>query len=69
MQNSSKFFTALVLLIAIGLSTAFGQGRGYDPSSMDKNTSACNDFYQFANGTWLTKTAIPPGPLAAPHHH
>ena len=60
MQNSYKFFTALVLLAAIGLSTAFGQGRGYDVTSMDKNTAACTDFYQFANGTWLTKTAIPP---------
>jgi len=60
MKNSYKVFTALVLLTAIGVSTAFGQGRGYDPSSMDKNTSACTDFYQFANGTWLTKTSIPP---------
>jgi putative endopeptidase len=60
MRNSIKVFTALVLLSAIGITTAFGQGRGYDPSSMDKNTAACSDFYQFANGTWLTKTAIPP---------
>ncbi len=60
MKNSYKAFTALVLLAAIGVSTAFGQGRGYDPSSMDKTTQACTDFYQFANGTWLVKTAIPP---------
>lgn len=60
MKNSFRLFTALVLLVAIGLTTAFGQGRGYDLTSMDKNTSACTDFYQYANGTWLTKTAIPP---------
>ncbi|HWN08345.1 MAG TPA: M13 family metallopeptidase [Pyrinomonadaceae bacterium] len=60
MKNSCKVFTALVLLAALGVSVAFGQGRGYDPLNMDKTTPACTDFYQFANGTWLTKTAIPP---------
>lgn len=60
MKNSYKVFTALVLLAAFGVSTAFGQGRGFDPSNLDKNTAACTDFYQFANGTWLTKTSIPP---------
>lgn len=60
MKNSYKGFTALVLLAALGVSVAFGQGRGYDPSNMDKNTPACTDFYQFANGAWLTKTSIPP---------
>lgn len=60
MQNPWKVFTAVMLLAVIGISTVFGQGRGYDPSSMDKTTQACTDFYQFANGAWLAKTAIPP---------
>ncbi len=60
MKNSCKVFTALVLLATLGVSVVFGQGRGYDPANMDKNTPACTDFYQFANGTWLTKTSIPP---------
>lgn len=61
MKNAHKSFVALTLLLAIGVATVFGQtGRGYDLSSMDKNTAACADFYQYANGTWLKNTEIPP---------
>jgi putative endopeptidase len=60
MRNSQKSFVALAVLLAIGLTTVFGQTRrGYDPSNMDKNTLACADFYQYANGTWLKNTEIP----------
>ncbi len=60
MTNSKKSFVAFLLLLSIAMTTAFGQGRGYDVTNMDKNAAACNDFYQYANGSWLTKTAIPP---------
>jgi putative endopeptidase len=60
MTNSQKSFVAVALLLTFGLSTVFGQDRGYDPASMDTNTSACTDFYQYSNGTWLTNTPIPP---------
>ncbi|MEP6635890.1 MAG: M13 family metallopeptidase [Acidobacteriota bacterium] len=61
MKNSHKSLVASFLLLALGVLTVFGQaGRGYDTASMDKNTAACTDFYQFANGTWLTRTEIPP---------
>lgn len=60
MKNPYRVSTTLLLLATIGVAPAFGQGRGYDPSSMDRSTSACTDFYQYANGTWLTRTAIPP---------
>ncbi|HEV7395979.1 MAG TPA: M13 family metallopeptidase [Pyrinomonadaceae bacterium] len=60
-MNNWKFFVALTLLFAIGVATVFGQtGHGYDQSSLDKNTAACNDFYQYANGGWLAANAIPP---------
>lgn len=60
MKNAHKSFVALTLLLAIGVATVFGQtNRGYDLSSMDKNTAACADFYQYANGTWLKTTEIP----------
>jgi putative endopeptidase len=51
--------TAGSLLLALATALVFGQGRGYDISSMDKNTAACADFYQFANGNWLKTTEIP----------
>lgn len=60
MTNSKKSFVAVALLLALSVSTVFGQGRGYDPANMDANTSACADFYQYSNGTWLNKTPIPP---------
>jgi putative endopeptidase len=64
MMNSQKSFVAraltLAITAAITVSAVFGQnGRGYDVASMDKNTSACADFYQYANGTWLKNTEIP----------
>ncbi len=61
MKHSPNSFVTLLVLLSIGVFTVFGQtGRGYDIASMDKNTAACTDFYQFSNGTWLTKTEIPP---------
>jgi putative endopeptidase len=60
MTNSQKSLVACALLSAISLTAVFGQKtRGYDVSSMDTNTSACTDFYQYANGTWLKNTEIP----------
>lgn len=60
MTTSRKSFVATTLTLAICVATVLGQtSRGFDLSNMDKNTAACADFYQFANGTWLTKTPIP----------
>jgi putative endopeptidase len=59
MKNSHKSLVAFALVLAI-MTTVFAQTqRGYDPSNMDKNTLACADFYQYANGTWLKTTQIP----------
>jgi len=60
MTNSQKSFIAFTLLLALGVATVLGQtGRGYNVANMDKTMSACADFYQFANGTWLKNTEIP----------
>jgi len=39
--------------------TTFAQSKGFDTSRMDKSTDACDDFFQYANGTWLKTTEIP----------
>ncbi|MDQ2856701.1 MAG: M13 family metallopeptidase, partial [Acidobacteriota bacterium] len=60
MRIWNKSFVALVLLFAISVATIFGQtGHGYDLASLDKNTPACTDFYQYANGGWLSANPIP----------
>jgi len=60
MTNSQKSFTAFALLIALGVMSVFGQnGHNFDVSGIDKNASACTDFYQYANGNWLAKNPIP----------
>lgn len=60
MNNSRKVFITSVLLLAFSVATIFGQtGHGFDLTSLDKNTAACTDFYQYANGGWLTANPIP----------
>jgi putative endopeptidase len=60
MKNWNKSFVAFTLLLAISVATTLGQnGHGYDLASLDKNTPACTDFYQYANGGWLSANAIP----------
>jgi putative endopeptidase len=60
MNNSRKTFVAVLLLMAIAVATIFGQtGHGFDQASLDKNTAACTDFYQYANGGWLAANPIP----------
>jgi predicted metalloendopeptidase len=39
--------------------TTFAQSKGFDTSRMDRSTDACDDFFQYANGTWLKTTEIP----------
>jgi putative endopeptidase len=59
-----NFRVACAALVACALGLAAlaqtgGSGRGFDKSRMDETASACNDFYQYANGTWLKATEIP----------
>src|SRR6267378_5186746 len=60
MKHSHKTLVAVALLLAFGMATILGQtGHGYDLASLDKNASACTDFYQYANGGWLAANPIP----------
>ncbi len=53
-----RFTTALIVLISISIG-AMAQSKGFDTSRMDTSVEACNDFYQYANGSWLKTTKIP----------
>ncbi|HEX8197553.1 MAG TPA: M13 family metallopeptidase [Pyrinomonadaceae bacterium] len=50
------------LLLVLTIST-FAQSKAFDTSQMDTSIEACDDFYSYANGTWL-KTAQIPGDRA-----
>ena len=61
MRKSWESLTATFVLLAFSLGTVFGQtGHGYDRASLDPNTAACTDFYQYANGGWMAANPIPP---------
>ena len=61
MNRSQKSVTTITLLIVFLVGTILGQtGHSYDLASLDKNTPACTDFYQYANGGWLAANPIPP---------
>jgi len=50
---------AVVFVLISICGAALGQNKGYDITRMDKTADACNDFFQFANGTWLRTTEVP----------
>ena len=55
-------FAFALLLCASGsaaLAQTSGTTSGIDLANLDRTCKACNDFYQFANGGWITKHPIP----------
>jgi len=58
MRMSFRFTAAAAVLLAMSAFLS-AQGKGFDIKSMDKSVEACNDFFQYANGTWLKSTEIP----------
>jgi putative endopeptidase len=61
MSNSLRTFISCGLLLALSVASLFGQtGHKLDPSTFDKNTPACTDFYQYVNGGWIAANPIPP---------
>ena len=60
---SMKNLIYLFLLVAIVSCTPGEQEdtaiHGIDPANMDATANPNDDFYTYANGTWLDKTEIP----------
>jgi len=59
MRSTLKRYFVALFVFATLTSSAFGQ-TAFDISRMDRNADACEDFFQFANGTWVKKTEVPP---------
>jgi len=60
-MRKQLFRSVTVFVVAFSIvSSAFAQSSGFDPSRMDRSAEACDDFFQFANGTWVKNTEIPP---------
>jgi len=51
-----------LLLLGAGFpdSPTSTENRGLDPSNLDPTTPASKDFFQYANGGWLSRNPVPP---------
>ena len=58
-KNYFRFLTALVVIMSI-YASAMAQSSGFNVSNMDRSVDACDDFFQYANGSWVKNTQIPP---------
>ena len=54
-----RFVVTLAVMLSLW-SCVLSQSSGFDTSRMDRSADACDDFFQFANGTWIKNTEIPP---------
>lgn len=53
-----RFTAALAVTVSLSFGT-MAQSKAFDPSRMDTSVNACNDFFQYANGSWVNNTQIP----------
>jgi putative endopeptidase len=54
-----RFLTAAIVLYSCSIG-ALAQVKAFDTSRMNREASACDDFFEFANGTWVKNTEVPP---------
>src|SRR5690349_20173818 len=57
-RSATSLLTSLLAILLCEL-CVFAQTAGLDLSAIDKTANPCQDFYQYANGTWLAKNLIP----------
>lgn len=58
-RSLTRFATAVAVIFSLW-SGVLAQSSGFDTTRMDRSADACEDFFQFANGTWIKNTEIPP---------
>src|ERR1700723_2427164 len=54
------YFFLAAIICAPGLYAQDKPLHGIDVSDLDRKIAPCQDFYEFANGTWRAKNPIPP---------
>ncbi len=59
MHRSLFRSAAAAAAVIVAASFCLGQGKGFDTSRMNKTADACTDFFEYANGSWLSSTQIP----------
>jgi putative endopeptidase len=55
---SLRFVVALTFLVSI-VTSGTAQSVAFDVTRIDNSVEACDDFFQYANGSWVKKTQIP----------
>ena len=62
MHQLRDFLCALLVLVISSAPFALSQTsslHGIDPTDLDRKAAPCDDFFQFANGTWRANNPIP----------